>query len=149
MCSTLCNPMFCSMPGFHVAFCLQEFAQVDAHLISDSIQPSHCVCELIQFSSVQSFSCVQLLVTWAAACQDSLSITNFLSLLKHMSIKSVMPYKHLILCRFPSPPTFNLSQHQGLCQWVSTSHKVVKVLDLQLQHQLLHKYSRLISFRID
>ena len=115
-CLTLCNPMFCSMPGFHVAFCLQEFAQVDAHLISDSIQPSHCVCELIQFSSVQSFSCVQLLVTWAAACQDSLSITNFLSLLKHMSIKSVMPYNHLILCRFPSPPTFNLSQHQGLCQ---------------------------------
>ena len=47
--------MLCSMPGFHVAFCLQEFAQVDAHLISDSIQPCHCVCELIQFSSVVQF----------------------------------------------------------------------------------------------
>ena len=34
-----------------------------------------------------------------------------------------------------SPPTFNLSQHQGLFQWVSSSHQVAKVLELQLQHQ--------------
>ena len=35
----------------------------------------------------------------------------------------------------PSPPTFNLSQHQGLFQWVGSSHQVSKVLKLQLQHQ--------------
>ena len=35
----------------------------------------------------------------------------------------------------PSPPAFNLSQHQGVSQWVSSSHQVAKVLDLQLQHQ--------------
>ena len=35
----------------------------------------------------------------------------------------------------PFPPAFNLSQHQGLFQWVSSSHQVVKVLELQLQHQ--------------
>ena len=35
----------------------------------------------------------------------------------------------------PSPPAFNPSQHQGLFQWVSSSHQVVKVLELQLQHQ--------------
>ena len=35
----------------------------------------------------------------------------------------------------PSPPTFNLSQHQGLFQWVDSSHLVAKVLDFQLQHQ--------------
>ena len=35
----------------------------------------------------------------------------------------------------PSPPTFNLSQHQGLFQGVSSSHQVAKVLELQLQHQ--------------
>ena len=34
----------------------------------------------------------------------------------------------------PSPPTFNLSQHQGLFQWVSSSHQVAKVLEFQLQH---------------
>ena len=35
----------------------------------------------------------------------------------------------------PSPLAFNLSQHQGLFQWVSSSHQVAKVLELQLQHQ--------------
>jgi len=35
----------------------------------------------------------------------------------------------------PFPPAFNLSQHQGLFQWVNSSHQVAKVLELQLQHQ--------------
>ena len=35
----------------------------------------------------------------------------------------------------PSPPALNLSQHQGLFHWVSSSHQVAKVLELQLQHQ--------------
>ena len=35
----------------------------------------------------------------------------------------------------PFPPTFNLSQHQGLFKWVSSSHQVAKVLEFQLQHQ--------------
>ena len=35
----------------------------------------------------------------------------------------------------PSPPAFNLSQHQSLFQWVSSSHQVAKVLELQLEHQ--------------
>ena len=35
----------------------------------------------------------------------------------------------------PSPPAFNLSQHQGLFQWVSSSHQVAKVLEFQLQYQ--------------
>ena len=35
----------------------------------------------------------------------------------------------------PSPPAFNLSQHQDLFQWVSSSHQVAKILELQLQHQ--------------
>ena len=51
------------------------------------------------FSSVQSLSHVQLFVTpWIAACPASLSITNSRSLLKLMSIESVMPSNHLILC---------------------------------------------------
>ena len=36
---------------------------------------------------------------------------------------------------FPSPPVLNLSQHQGLFKWVSSSHQVAKVLEFQLQHQ--------------
>ena len=35
----------------------------------------------------------------------------------------------------PSPPAFSLSQHQGLFQWVSSSHQVAKALEFQLQHQ--------------
>ena len=35
----------------------------------------------------------------------------------------------------PSPPAFNLSQHQGLFKWVGSSHQVAKVLEFQLQHQ--------------
>ena len=53
-----------------------------------------------KFSSVQSFSHVQLFVTpWTAILQASQSITNSQSLLKLMSIVSVMPSSHLILCR--------------------------------------------------
>ena len=53
-----------------------------------------------EFSSVESFRCVRLFATsWTAACQASLSITSSWSLLKLMSIESVMPSSHLILCR--------------------------------------------------
>ena len=55
--------------------------------------------EIQLFSSVQSLSCVQLFLTpWIAACQASLSITNSCSSPKLMSIESVMPSRHLILC---------------------------------------------------
>ena len=42
----------------------------------------------------------------------------------------------------PSPPAFNLSQHQGLFQWVSSSHEVTKVLHFQLQHQSFQRTPR-------
>ena len=69
------------------------------------------------------------------ARQASLSITNSWSSLKLMSIESVMPSSHLIFCRSlfllpPIPP-----QHQGLFQWVNSSHEVAKVLEFQLHHQ--------------
>ena len=49
----------------------------------------------------------------------------------------------------PSPLALNPSQHQGLFQWVNSSHRVAKGLELQLQHQSCNEYSSLISFRID
>ena len=67
---------------------------------------------------VQSLSQVQLFATpWTAACQASLSITNYRSLLKLMSIESVMPSNHLILCHpllllpsiFPESGSFPMS----------------------------------------
>ena len=86
----------------------------------------------IQFSSVQSLSRVQLFATpWIAARQASLSITKSQNSLKFMSIESVMPSSHLILCHplllLPLiPPSISLFQ------WVNSSHEVAKVLEFQL-----------------
>ena len=49
----------------------------------------------------------------------------------------------------PSPPAFNLSQHQGLFQWVSSSHQVAKYWSFSFSISPSSEYSRLISFRID
>ena len=93
-CTTLCDPMDCSMPGLPVHHQLVEFTQTHVHHISDATQPSHPLSS-------------------------------------------------------PSPPTFNLSQNQGLFKWVSSLHRVAEVLELQSQHQSFNERSRLISFRID
>ena len=69
------------------------------------------------FSSIQSLSRVWLFVTpWTAVRQVSLSITNSQSPPKPMSIESVMPSNHLILCCPLSPPALNVSQHRGSFQ---------------------------------
>ena len=68
-------------------------------------------------SSVQSLSRVRLFVTpWTAARQASLYSTSSQSLLKLMSIESVMPFNHLILCCPLLLLPFDSSQHQGLFQ---------------------------------
>ena len=49
----------------------------------------------------------------------------------------------------PSPPAFNLSQHQDLFQWVCSLHQVAKILELHPQHQSWQWVSGLISFRTE
>ena len=91
----------------------------------------------IQFSSVV-FSCVQLFTTpWTAVHQAFLSMNNSQSslrlklLLKHVHrVGDAIQPSHPLSS--PSPPTFNLSQHQGIFKWVSSSHEVAKALELQL-----------------
>ena len=105
---------------------------------------------IIQFSSVQSFSRVQLFATpWMAACQASLSITNSWNLLKLTSIVSVMPSNHLILCHlllllpsiFPSIRVF--SNESVLCIWWP------KYWSFRFSISPSNEYSGLISFRMD
>ena len=76
--------------------------------------PTKLLLVLVQFSSIQSLSRVQLFATsWIAASQASLSITNSWSLLKPMSMKLVMPSSHLILCHpllLPASGSFPMSQ---------------------------------------
>ena len=104
----------------------------------------------VQFSSVQSLSCVQLFANpWTEAHKASLSITNTQSLLKLMSIESVMPSNHLIFCHpllllpsiFPSIRVF--SNESVLCiRWP-------KYWSLSFKISPSNEYSGLISFQMD
>ena len=88
------------------------------------------------FSSVQSLGPVQLFVIpWSAACQASLSITKSQSLLKLLSIKSVMSSNHLILCCPLLLPPSVFPSIRVFFNESSYSHQVAKVLEFQLQHQ--------------
>ena len=87
-------------------------------------------------SSVQSLSPVQLFATPRnAACQASVSVTNSQSLLKLMSIESVMTPNPLIFCHplLLLPSIF--PRIRVFVQWVNSWHQVAKILELQLQHQ--------------
>ena len=104
----------------------------------------------VQFSSVQSLSCVWLLGTsWTAACQASLSITNSRSPLKLMPIQSAMPFSHLILCRplllppsiFPSIRVFSNESVLHI-RWP-------KYWSFSFRISLSNEYSGLSSFRMD
>ena len=103
-----------------------------------------------EFALVQLLSRVQLFVTpWTAARQASLSITNSRSLLKLMSIKSVMPSNHLILCRplvlppsiFPSIRVFSNESILHI-RWP-------KYWSFSFSISPSNEYSGLISFRMD
>ena len=104
----------------------------------------------LQFSLSQLLSCVRFMVSpWTTAHQASLSITNPQSLLKLMSIESVMPSSHLILCCplvllpsiFPSIRVF--SNGSILCI------RLPKYWSFSFSISPSNEYSGLISFRID
>ena len=85
---------------------------------------------------------------WTTAHQASLSFTISRSLLKFMSTESIMPSRQLILCApQPSPPALNLSQHQGLFQWVPFTSGGQSIGRFSISPS--NEYSVLISFRID
>ena len=103
-----------------------------------------------QFSSLQSLSRVQLFLTpWTSSHQASLSITNSWSLLKLMSIESVMPSIHLILCRpllllpsfFPSIRVFSNEAVLHI-RWPKYWHFSFPISSSS-------EHSGLISFRMD
>ena len=106
--------------------------------------------KLLQYSSVQLLSRVQLFATsWTAARQVSLSITNSRSLLKLMSIESVMPSNHLLLCHplllppsiFPSIRVFS-NESVLWIRWSEYGSFTFSVSPF-------NEYSGLISFRME
>ena len=105
---------------------------------------------MIQFSSVQSLSRVQLFATpWIATCQASLSITNSRSSLKLTSIKLVMPSSHLILCcplllLPPIPPSIRVFSNESTLRmrWPKYSSLSFSIIPSK-------EIPGLISFRMD
>ena len=108
------------------------------------------LAKTLQLSSVQSLNRVQLFATpWIAAGQACLSITNSQSLLKRMSIESVIPSGHLILCRPllflpPIPPSIRVfSNKSALCmRWP-------KYWSFSFSISPSNEHPGLISFRMD
>ena len=87
---------------------------------SDYLRTPESTLIQVLFSSVQSLSCVWLFaIPWTTACQASLSITNSQSLLKLMSIKSVMPPNHLIFCHTLLLP-WSVCHSSKLCKPIHT-----------------------------
>ena len=105
---------------------------------------------IFQFSSVQLISHVQLFaIPGIAACQSSLSITNSRSLLKPMTIKSVMPSSHLTLCRPllllpPIPPSVRVFTNESALRM-----RWPKYWSFSFSISPSNEHSGLISFRMD
>ena len=108
-------------------------AQIMNTLLHNSSGKNHWS---IQFCSVQLLSCVQLFC-------DPMNLSIPDNPVYHQLPESTHTHVHWVSDAIqpshplpsPSRPALNLSQHQGLFQWVSSSHQVAKVLEFQLQHQ--------------
>ena len=118
------------------------------HISASTNQILYTFGVFLKINSVQSLSCVRLFATlWTAACQASLSITNSQSLLKLMSIESVMPLNHIsssvvpfsCLQSFPASGSFQrpfASGGQSICS-------------ISFSISPSNEYSGLICFRMD
>ena len=95
-----------------------------------------CVLAQLCFSLVQFLSHVWLFATPWTGSTPGFPV-------RHQLLEATQTYIHRVgdaiqpshPLSSPSPPAFNLSQHQGLFQWVGSSHQVAKVLEFQLQYQ--------------
>ena len=147
-CHTLRDDSWYALPNFNnfslkpTSCWLSDFLKICKILVS---YYSSC-----QIRLDQSLSRVQLFATpWIAACQASLSITNSRSLLKLMSIESVMPSSHLILCRPllllpPIPHSIRVFSN------ASTLHiRWPKYWSFSFNISLSNEHPKLISLRMD
>ena len=151
-CPTLCDPMDCNTLGLSVPHHLPEFAQVHVHCISDAVQPSHPLTSSSpsqSFPASGTFPMIKYLDPFHSVAQSCPTVCDPMNFsmpglpVHHQLLEFTQTHVHRVgdaiqpshPLSFPSPPTFNLSQHQGLFQSVGSSHQVAKVLEFQLQHQ--------------
>ena len=136
-CPTLCDPMIHSTPGLPIHHQLLEFTQTHFHRVRSEEHTSE----------LQSLSCIQLFaIPWTAARQASLSITTSQSLLKLMSIESVMSSNRLILCHPLLPPSIFPSIRVFFSE-SALSIRWPKYWSFSISP--FNEYSGLIFFRID
>ena len=120
------------------------------HEVLTILKGENIQLNIYQFSSVQSLCHVQLFVTpWIAAHQASLSITDSWSLPKLMSIESVMPSSHLILCRHllllpPIPPSIRVFSNESTLRM-----RWPEYCSFSLSISPSNEHPGLISFRMD
>ena len=101
---------------------------------------------IFRASSVQFSSFAQSCLTLCNPINCSMSVLP----VHHQLLESTQTHVHWVSDAIqpshplssPSPPALNLSQHQGLLKWVSSSHQVSKVLEFQLQHQSFQRTPR-------
>ena len=145
------TPKYIPMLIFFLNFCLFYFIPFFTHLSlgpgdPDSVPSSVPVDISVIYISVSgplfSHCCYSVAKSCPILCDPTDCSMPGFPVLHHLPklaqthvhwVSDVIQPSHLLLS--PSPPALNLSQHQGLFQWVSSSHQVAKVLDLQLQHQ--------------
>ena len=126
---------------------LSRFPLISCLLHDQSFQR---VRVIVVFVIVQSLSRVQLLtIPWTARCQDSSSITISRSLLKLMSIESVMPSNHLVLCHSLVPLPSLFPSIKIFSNELALRIRQSKDWSFSLSISPSNEYSRLISFRID
>ena len=154
---TLCNPMIRSMPGLPVHQQLAEFTQTHVHWVDDAIQPFHPLSS--PSPPALNLSQHQGLCKWASSSHQVSSSVQFSSVAKscltlcypkncstpglpvhHHFPEFTQTHVHRVGDAIqpshprssPSPPAPNPSRHQGLFQWVNSSHEVAKLLEFQL-----------------
>ena len=100
---------------------------------------------MVQFSSVAQ-SCLTLCDPMDCSMPGlpvHHQLPEFIQTHVHWVGDAIQPFHPL---SSPSPPTFNLSQHQGLFKWVSSSHQMAKVLEFQLQQQSVVRESKSFAY---
>ena len=151
---TSCEKMRFMCPDVPISVCPWSHLEESYNLKSvypHSTSQRFLVKVNLQFSSVQSFSHVRLFATpWTATLPVHHQLPEFTQTHVHWVSNAIQPSHPL---PSPSPPAFNLAQHQDLFQWVSSSHQVLefepKYWSFSFSISPSNEYSGLISFRMD
>ena len=136
---------------YHLIQCMENTATAFMVFLTNIHNLNLIISKLsVQFSSVQSLSCVWLFTTlWIAARQASLSITNSRSSLRLMCIESVMPPSHLILCHPlsllpPIPPSIRVFSNESTLRM-----RWPKYWSFRFSISPSNEHPGLISYRMD